>query len=107
MHNLTCSLQLIEIACSMKLVSLSHALYWSSSNLNGINFETFLKDNKFKYFFPWVNNMHDYFDMYTCVTHSVINEPVTWFIKKKKKQCKREIWMIFVDLVIDQIVNLI
>ena len=33
--------------------------------------------------------MHDYFDMYTCVTHSVINEPVTWFIKKKEKTMQK------------------
>ena len=86
MHNLTCLLQLIEILfCSMTLVSISHASFWNSSNWNGINFETFLKDNKFKYFFPWVNNMHVRFDMYTRVTPSVINEPVTWFIKKKEK----------------------
>ena len=92
MHNLTCLLQFIEIfrvLCSMTLVSISHASFWSSSNWNGINFETFLKDNKFKYFFPWVNNMHDYFDMYTRVTPSVINEPVTWFIKKKEKTMQK------------------
>ena len=89
MHNLTCVLQLIEILCSMTLVSISHASFWSSSNWNGINFETFLKDNKFKYFFPWVNNMHVRFDMYTRVTPSVINEPVTWFIKKKEKTMQK------------------
>ena len=32
--------------------------------------------------------MHDDFDMYTRVTLSVINEPVTWFIKKRKNNAK-------------------
>ena len=79
----------IDLGCSIIIFSPSHALFWSSSNISGINFETFLKDNKFKYFFPWVNNMHDRFDRYTRVTPSVINEPVTWFIKKKEKTMQK------------------
>ena len=56
---------------------------------NPTTFETFLKNNKFKYFFPWVNNMHDYFDMYPHVTHSMMKLPVSSF---KRNKTMHRIW---------------
>ena len=61
-----------------------------------ITSETFSQNNEFKYFFPWVNNMHDYFDMYNHVTHSMIRLHCKQMkskkiLKKMKKQCTKGI----------------